>query len=214
MEPRVLYMYYVGFELGTKIRYRLFTGLAVSTDAGDTFERVSRAPILDRSSDELFFRCGPHVIREDGRFRMWYVAGSDWTRIGDKDMPVYDLRYAESIDGIHWPDVGRRYMAVTDPDEHGFGRPWVIRDERGYRMYYSVRRRSLAAYRLGYAESADGLSWERQDGRLGLDVSACGWDSKAIMYAAVLSVGGRTYAFYNGNDFGKAGFGVAVLDQE
>jgi hypothetical protein len=213
VEPRVLYMYYVGFELGMKIRYRLFTGLAISKDEGETFERISRAPILDRSSDELFFRCGPHVFRENGRFRMWYVAGSEWTRIGDKDMPVYDLRYAESADGIHWPAYGEQCMAVTDPDEHGFGRPWIVHDERGYRMYYSVRRRSLAAYRLGYAESADGLRWERQDDRLGLDVSASGWDSHAIMYSAILNVGERTYAFYNGNEFGRDGFGVAVLEQ-
>ena len=36
-----MYMYYVGFELGTKIRYRLLTGLAISEDHGNTFTRYA-----------------------------------------------------------------------------------------------------------------------------------------------------------------------------
>ena len=33
------------------------------------------------------------------------------------------------------------------------------------------------------------------------------------MYAAVIEVDGRTYCYYNGNDFGKAGFAVAVREE-
>ena len=212
VEPGVLFMYYVGFELGTKIRYRLLTGLAISEDGGETFRRVSRAPILDRSDQELYFRCAPYVLYEDGRFRMWYVAGSQWTSVAEKDVPVYDLRYTESADGVHWPSAGRVCLNVNDEDEHGFGRPWVVHDATGYRMFYSIRRRSLGAYRLGYAQSADGLAWDRRDASLGLDTSPSGWDSQATMYAAAVSAAGRTYVLYNGNDFGKQGFGAAVLE--
>jgi len=214
VEPGVLFMYYVGFELGTKIRYRLLTGLAISEDGGETFRRVSRAPILDRSDQELYFRCAPYVLYEDGRFRMWYVAGSQWTSVAEKDVPVYDLRYTESADGVHWPSAGRVCLDVNDEDEHGFGRPWVVHDATGYRMFYSIRRRSLGAYRLGYAQSADGLAWDRRDASLGLDTSPSGWDSQAMMYAAAASAAGRTYVLYNGNDFGKQGFGAAVLEGE
>jgi hypothetical protein len=210
-----LIMYYVGFELGTKIRYRLLTGLAVSTDGGRTFCRRSDVPVLERSSSELFFRCGPYCIREGGKFRLWYVAGSDWTELDGKQMPVYDLRYAESADGVHWPDRGDVQIAVTEPDEHGFGRPYVIaKPGGGWRMFYSIRRRSLGAYRLGYAESDDGRHWKRMDDHLNLDVSPEGFDSEAIMYAAPIEVGGKLYVFYNGNQFGKDGFAVAVLEQE
>jgi len=81
-------------------------------------------------------------------------------------------------------------------------------------MFYSIRRRSLGAYRLGYAQSADGLAWDRRDASLGLDTSPSGWDSQATMYAAAVSAAGRTYVLYNGNDFGKQGFGAAVLEGE
>lgn len=207
-----LYLYYVGFELGTKTRYRLLSGLAVSDDGGEHFRRHGNTPILERSEEELFFRGGPCVLLDGDRFRMWYLAGSAWTDIDGKPMPCYDLRYIESEDGIHWPSAGRVVLPVVHPDEHGFGRPWVVKGPAGYQLFFSVRRRSLGQYRLGYAESPDGLTWTRRDELLNLDVSPGAWDGEAIMYSAVIESGGRTWVFYNGNNFGETGAGVARLE--
>lgn len=210
-----LFMYYVGFELGTKIRYRLLTGLAISEDGGESFHRYSQTPVLERTSAELFFRGGPYCINESGRFQLWYVAGSDWIDLDGKSMPVYDIRYAESADGINWPDEGEVQISIANPDEHGFGRPCVMhRQGGGFRMFYSVRRRSFAAYRLGYAESEDGHVWTRMDDKLNLDVTPGSFDSDAIMYAAPIMIGEKLYVFYNGNAFGRDGFAVAVLESE
>jgi hypothetical protein len=208
-------MYYVGFELGTKIRYRLLTGLATSHDGGNIFTRISRSPVMERSDKELYFRAGPCCLMEDGRYRLWYVAGSQWIDVQGKMMPVYDVRYLESVDGIHWPPEGKIHIAITEPDEYGFGRPTVIpKPGGGYRMFYSVRRKSLRAYRLGYAESMDGYIWQRMDDNLNLNVTPGDFDSDAIMYAAPIQVGDKLYVFYNGNDFGREGFAVAVLEEE
>ncbi|MGZ3814146.1 MAG: hypothetical protein ACXVA0_20605 [Mucilaginibacter sp.] len=210
-----LFMYYVGFELGTQIRYRLLTGLAISKDGGQTFSRFSHTPILERSAAELYFRGGPYCLQEGQCFRLWYVAGSQWITLNDKSMPVYDIRYVESEDGIHWPSQGEIQIGITESDEHGFGRPYVIaKPEGGYRMFYSVRRRSFGAYRLGYAESDDGCKWKRMDKQLNLDVTPGSFDSDSIMYAAPIVIDQKLYVFYNGNDFGRAGFAVAVLKSE
>ena len=211
-KPGTLFMYYAGFELCTHIRYRIFTGLAVNYDGGGIFKRHSRSPVLDRTNDELYFRGGPFALFDEGVFKLWYVAGSEWTDISGKTMPVYDLRYQESKDGIRWESKGTLSLAITGKDEHGFGRPWVVkRGPNDYQMFYSIRRRSFAAYRLGYAESRDGILWVRKDEEMGLDVSPGEFDSDAIMYSAVISVDDRTYCFYNGNNFGEQGFGVAEL---
>lgn len=206
-----LRMYYVGFELGHHIRYRLLTGVAISEDGGETFHRISRIPVLERSDAEPFFRGGPFVRFDEGKYRIWYVAGGAWTKIHGKAMPVYDLRYLESDDGIHWPNEGRITLPLNNPDEHGFGRPYVLRDRGRHRMFYSVRKVDPNAYRMGYAESEDGIDWIRKDAELGLDVSSVGWDSESVEYAAVVIIGGRTWMFYNGNDFGGTGFGAAEL---
>lgn len=217
MEPKpgILFMYYVGFELSHHIPYRIFTGLAISENGGTTFKRHSRVPILDRTDDERYFRCGPFVLLDGGLFKLWYIAGSEWTEIGGKTLPCYDLRYQESQDGIHWASKGKISMEVTNADEHGFGRPWVIKQgPNNYQLFYSIRSRSLAAYRLGYAESKNGIDWIRKDNKMGLDVTPNEFDSNAIMYSSVISVGGNTYCFYNGDNSGKFGFGVAVLETD
>lgn len=205
------FMYYAGFELGTKIRYRLLTGMAFQRSGKAVFERAKQTPVLERSDAELFFRCGPFVMYDRDIFRMWYVAGSGWEQVGDVTKPVYEIRYLESPDGTHWPDEGRPCIRIEKDNEHGFGRPYVVRDGKLYRMFYSVRRRDVASYRLGYAESFNGLDWQRKDEEINLDVSESGWDSEMICYSAVIRLHGKCYMFYNGNGFGRTGFGVAEL---
>jgi predicted GH43/DUF377 family glycosyl hydrolase len=208
-------MYYVGFELGTKIRYRLLTGLALSGDQGESFTRVKKTPVLERSDRELYFRGGPCCIKDTHGFRMWYVGGDRWMNVKGKQMPVYDIRYIESGDGFTWPDQGEVQISITQEDEHGFGRPYVIpKPQGGYRLFYSVRRISCGAYRMGYAESADGKNWKRMDEKINLDVSPRGFDSEAIMYAAPIQIEEKLFIFYNGNDFGRKGFGIAELISE
>ena len=75
-------------------------------------------------------------------------------------------------------------------------------------MWYSYRGQS---YRLGYAESANGLNWQRKDGQVGIDVSDAGWDSEMIEYAHVFAHKGEQYMLYNGDGYGKTGVGLAIL---
>lgn len=206
-----LFMYYVGFELCRKIRYRLLSGLAISDDEGETFRRVQSTPILERSPGEEHIRGGPWVMMDGGRFRMWYVAGGSWERIGGKQMPIYDLRHIESEDGRHWPSRGRVVLPVNLAEEHGFGRPVIRRGADGFRMFYSIRRRDPARYRMGFATSADGLHWQRRDHLIGLEVSDEGWDSDSVEFGVDVEAAGKTWLLYDGNDFGGTGFGIAEL---
>jgi sucrose-6-phosphate hydrolase SacC (GH32 family) len=205
-----LYMYYVGYQLGYKVRYFQFQGLAISEDGGLTFRRHSTVPIIDRSDQELLNRTSAFVLRDDHMFKMWYVAGSDWVSIGNKLLPRYNLRYLESIDGRTWGRVGRVCFDFRDANEYAFGRPWIVRDPNLYHMFYSIRTRSKG-YRLGYAKSRDGIAWQREDDAVGIDVSESGWDSEMIAYPSIYRDGNEVYLFYNGNNCGSTGFGFAQL---
>jgi hypothetical protein len=151
------------------------------------------------------------VLREDGIFKLWYVGGSDWTEVDGKKVPIYDIRYVESEDGVHWPDTGEVAIALNGPDEHALGRPWVWYQGGERRMMYSSRTRSRKGYVLGFASSEDGHIWTRRDDEVGITTSDEGWDSEAIAYGAVFEQPDRTLLFYNGNDMGMSGFGCAVL---
>lgn len=205
------YLYYVGFELGTKIRYRLLTGLAICEDGSNTFHRVSKSPVLERSDKELFFRCGSFVLLDNHIFKIWYVAGSEWTRINGKEMPVYIIKYMESQDGVQWGDEGHICISIENDAEHGFGRPYVYKQAGRYKMFYSIRMKKIG-YRLGYAESDDGINWQRLDHKISIDVSSSGWDSEMICYSSIIHYQDKTYLFYNGNDFGRTGVGYAILE--
>jgi hypothetical protein len=207
-----LYLYYVGYQLGTRVRYFQFQGLAQSDDGGRSFRRASRVPILDRSDPEPLHRTSAFVDRVGDRFRMWYVAGDEWVLVGGRSLPRYNLRYLESDDGVAWGPHGEVCLDFADSDEHAFGRPWVFVHDGRHKMLYSVRRRSTG-YRLGYAESPDGRVWERRDSEVGIDVSESGWDSQEIAYGAVvLREDGGAWLFYNGNERGRTGFGYAELE--
>lgn len=209
-----LWMYYFGYQLGVKVRYSLFGGLAISSDGGDSFVRCTRAPVIDRSNDEPLLRSAPFVLREGGRWRMWYVGGERHIEVDNTTRPTYEIRYAESSDGKNWPLRSLSAVELSDDgDEYGLGRPYVVRHDEGYRLWYSIRTRS-GGYRIGYATSPDGNEWTRRDDAAGLERGADGWDSEMICYAAELSTEFGTFLFYNGNEYGRSGVGYAILEDD
>jgi hypothetical protein len=48
----------------------------------------------------------------------------------------------------------------------------------------------------------------------GLAVASEGWDSTMTCYPFVLQFDGRTVMLYNGNGFGRSGFGYAGLKED
>jgi hypothetical protein len=208
-----LRLYYAGFERRNDdgVRFRAFSGLAESDDGGETFQRVVDDPVLPPSEAEPLFRVVHSIRREGGRFRAWYGAGSRFIPGPTKSRAIYDVMYAESEDGITFPPSGHRCVALR-ADEYRIGRPWVLSTAAGYEMFYGVENRHTPGYRMGYAVSRDGLSWRRADDAVGIDVSPGAWDGAAIGYPAVVDTPYGRYLFYNGNDFGRAGFGYAILE--
>ncbi|HEX6390558.1 MAG TPA: hypothetical protein VFZ89_13955 [Solirubrobacteraceae bacterium] len=192
------WLYYTGWSLGVSVPFYLAIGLAISR--GGPFERVSPAPILGRRASDPYLTASPHVLFEDGRWRAWYVSGVRWTA----ERHYYNLRHAESADGITWSD-GDVCLDFADDGEHAFSRPCVLHDDAGYEMWFAVRG---DAYRLGYARSHDGLTWERDDAATALDGD--GWDAEMTAYPHVVDHGGRRLLLYNGNGYGATGIGSAV----
>lgn len=212
------FLYYIGWNPQVTVSYRLAIGLAVSDDGGATYKKFSEGPVCDRSVDEPFFNTAPCVLIEGGLWRMWYISCTGWEVVNEWPEPHYHVKYAESDDGVNWHKTGR---VCIDYDEFtaAVGRPCVFREGALYRMFYSYRgthgyRTDPAqSYRLGYAESSDGLVWTRKDSEVGIQRSEGGWDSDMLEYCFTYERGARRFLLYNGNGFGKSGFGYAVLSE-
>ena len=199
-------LYYIGWNPGSTVRMHLFGGLAISRDNGKTFERWSRAPILERTCTDPYLNTAPWVVRDGEGYRIFYVSGHEWVH---KDLPRYNIKTAHSSDGKHWVREGHVCIDFKDATENALARPFVVLEDGLWRMWFAHKG---LAYRLAYAESKDGLNWVRMDHLAGIDVSPSGFDSDMIEYAAIVKHGGRCFMFYNGNSYGLGGIGLAVAE--
>ena len=203
------YLYYVGFKPGGTTRMDLFGGLAISIDGGLNFERYSEAPILERNMLNPLINTAPYVLYENGKWRMYYVGGVEWLH---RDLPRYNIQYATSKDGLDWMREGHVCIDFSSKEEHALAKPWVIKENDVYKMWFGCKGDASkgGAYVIGYAESEDGVNWTRDDDFAGIDLSESGWDSEMIEYATVIVYNDRKYMFYNGNSYGREGYGLAV----
>jgi predicted GH43/DUF377 family glycosyl hydrolase len=206
------FLYYQGFQRTERVPYLTFTGLAIGAQGDTSFKKYSRTPIMERTDEEPFIRSTPCVIFDEGILKMWYVSTVKWTRDQHGVHYICVVRYATSVDGVNWETHEHVCLEPDLPEEYAVGRPSVIRDGDRYRMWYSIRS-FTSLYDLGYAESADGITWERKDELAGIRKSESGWDSEMICYPCVIESKGRRLMFYNGNGRGICGFGYATLDE-
>ncbi len=203
------FLYYIGWNLGITVPFRNSIGLAISTE-GNEFVRYSNGPVIDRSMHEPHFCASCCVLPGEDFWRIWYLSCTGWRMREGKAEHTYHIKYAESHDGINWQRDGLVAIDFANDQEYAISRPSVIRDDNRWKMWYSYRGQS---YRIGYAESEDARQWRRLDSQVGIDVSITGWDSEMIEYPHVFDHKGQRYMLYNGNGYGKTGFGLAVLEQ-
>jgi hypothetical protein len=202
------YHFYTGWSLGVTVPFYLSAGMAVSEDGGNTFHPVSKAPLLERNDVDPFLTASPWVLIENGIWRMWYVSAPAWVMSAGKPLHRYHIRYAESRDGRVWDRRGIVCIDFRNEREYAIARPCVVRDGSLYRMWYAYRG---DRYRIGYAESTDGVVWTRLDAQAGIDVSPGDWDGEMIEYPVVVDDGDRRVMLYNGDDYGRTGIGIAEM---
>ena len=211
-------LYYSGWNAKISTPYHNSTGLAESFDDGFSFQRVYEGPVMDRTPTEPYLAVTPSILYENGMYKCWYISGIRWDWVETKYEPVYGIKYATSVDGITW----NRHPELCIAQKHfqeAFSHPTVIRNTNGYHMWYCFRdstdyRGGKGSYRIGYADSEDGVNWNRKDEKAGITTSENGWDAEMICYPYVVTINNKRYMYYNGNHFGKTGIGLAVWEAE
>ncbi|MNO66042.1 hypothetical protein D3C76_568220 [compost metagenome] len=214
----LLYMYYIGWNPSTTVHTRNSIGLAISEDNGSSFYKPYDGPILDRNKEEPYYTGAVDVKRYNDSWIMYYTSGTRWSIVNGKPEICYHIKYATSDNGIDW--VRNNTDSIIPEHEYeAIARPSVVIENDVMKMWYSKRSingfrdNPVNGYRGGYAESYDGgIRWIRQDHKFGLDTSESGWDSEAIAYPYVIKIRNKYVMLYNGNGFGKSGFGYAVYE--
>lgn len=185
--------------------------------------RPKKALALVRSDDavhwsdpEIILECDETTGWEDdinrsctlywnGEYHLWYVGQTKgYSKIG----------YAISKDGVHFKRVTKEPVFVPRYDYEGYSvmNPYVLRDEkRGlFRMWYACGE-TYEPNRIGYAESYDGIHWERSPLNPIFEHGA-GWEGDRIGGCEVHPLpDGKFIMFYIGySDINTAAIGAAV----
>lgn len=214
--------YTTGWNRKVSVSADASIGFAQSNDQGLTFEKYGKGPILAPSLNEPFLIGDAFVTRFNSSiYHMWYIYGLRWVEnpITNTSERVYKIAYADSTDGVNWNRDSRCIISDEIDENECQALPTVIYYEDRYHMFFSYRdaidfrTNKDKGYRTGYAYSFDLKNWTRDDNNVGIEFSRDEWDSDMMCYPFVFHCDNNIYMLYNGNEFGKYGFGIAVLEK-
>lgn len=212
-------LYYTAWNRSESASYRLSIGVAESKDGGITFQKLFTGPILDRFIHDPIWVGQPCVMKDGNTWKMWYLSCQKIEDIDGIPEPFYNVRYAESMDGIYWERLEKNCIDF-DSNTDAIGRPCVWKYASKYWMLHSNRKalgyrtQKESAYRIELSVSDDGINWQSVP-EFKFEKSETGWDNVMNEYTTVHELGnGEFLVFYNGNGFGASGFGVAKMTIE
>ncbi len=215
-----LWAYTCGWSRRVSVSVETSTGLCQSFDNGLTFQKCGDGPIFSSSLHEPMLVGDSFVRVYNNTFHMWYIFADRWLPPDGNEPParVYKIAHATSQNGIDWQREGRCVIQDKLNIDECQALPTVIQIGNRYHMYFCFRQakdfrtNASRGYRIGYAYSDDLVSWIRDDIKGGITVSNWGWDSEMMCYPNIFECEGKIYLLYNGNEFGKNGFGAAILE--
>lgn len=202
-----LLLYYIGWQrISADVPYTLFAGLALSDDGGLSFCRRGSGQILQALPGERFFRTAPFVFPDGSGWRMLYIGGGEFfDGVAGKRLPTYSLRETFSADGYRWDLPAASCLIAPDRarGEIGWGRPVLWQEDHGTSLIIS--RRAETGYTLRQATvDRETLYWSTL-----LSDATEEWEASMTCFGAPCRAGDWEYLFYNGNQFGRYGFGLA-----
>ncbi len=212
--------YSCGWSRRISVSVETSVGYLESNDNGNTFTRIGLGPILSSSVKEPVLVGDAFVQKYNDLYHMWYIFGKPWLPANGTEPPsrVYKIAHATSSDGINWSkEEGVEIIKSVLNEDECQALPSVIEHNGIYHMVFcfrhntDFRQNKKRGYRLGYAYSKDLINWERNDALLNFNTFNSTWDSDMQCYPHFFKVQDDVFLLYNGNEFGKYGFGAAKL---
>jgi predicted GH43/DUF377 family glycosyl hydrolase len=186
---------------------RFAIGHATSTD-GVTWEMDPNNPVLTRGAEGEWdegYVFGGALLYDGSEFHLWYNSGG-----AEVDL----AGYAKSPDCSVWTKAEENPVLRMGPpgsfDEAGVWPFSVIISDGTYKMWYTGFDLPYRFWKIGYAESQDGISWTKYEGNPVL-VPGREWDSFDVWDPAVVFDGTTYHMWYSGSVDGiPTGIGYAI----
>ncbi|MFY9084684.1 hypothetical protein [Aliarcobacter cryaerophilus] len=199
-------LFYQGWSRSSSMPSICSIGLARMKNS--KVDRVFYGPILTKSSKEPYDCAAPFVLKVKNTYFMYYSSVDSIQMINGKLTQKYNIKIATSDDAINWAKLDKIAINYEKEEEYAFGRPFVLIDGNIFKMWYCYKGDN---YRIGYAESFDGIHWIRKDEINIFNKNSEEWDLDMQEYPLIFDYNENRYLLYCGNDYGKTGIGLSRL---
>lgn len=181
-------MWYSGMGSKSQIGY------AQSPD-GVAWEKYNDNPVLKAGQLFQWDQMGvktPVVLFDGAMYKMWYA--------GYKTNNSSAIGYATSLDGITWTKYENNPVLVPGSvdswDYYFLNLGDVIFDGTIYKMWYDAQN---SVNGIGYAESSDGINWQKYGGNPIMKPGESGtWDDRWIHSPDIMLIGDTYHMWYSG----------------
>jgi predicted GH43/DUF377 family glycosyl hydrolase len=214
-----VYAVYAGWTRSVSVPFDVALGLAKANRDRTRFERIGVGPVISKSQYEPFVISSPKIRFFNGRYFLFYIAGSRWIRIEEGKLDIqYTIRMAVSDDLLSWRKLNRELIKPVRKGLESQASPDVFQVGNLYIMMFCHRevgnfQNKSRGYELGLAFSKDLLNWKRCDSRLVLELQNSLWDNESQNYPHVFKLPtGQHFLLYTGNGIGESGLGIAELE--
>lgn len=212
--------YTCGWSRRVSVPVETSIGIVESFNQGETFHRIGAGPILTATVNEPMLVGDGFVKQYNGTYYMWYIFGTQWMPASTSEPParIYKIAYATSADGLNWQkNDGQQIISNVLNEIECQALPSVVKINDRFHMYFcfreatDFRKNPGRSYKIGYAYSDNLTSWTRSDKNSGISCGVAGWDCDMMCYPHIFKIKDKVFLLYNGNEFGKYGFGLAEL---
>jgi hypothetical protein len=209
-----IYLYYIGWTRGVSVPYISSLGLALSNKINGNFKKYSEAPILGRNKNDPIFTASCFVYKNKKNYEMIYTSNKSWKN-NSFFIPNYNLKIASSKNGVYWNTNSNFLLKNKSTKEIAITRPWLIYEKKKKFLFYSYKdyKNKGRNYKIGYAEKYEN-KWIRKDKNMKFQISNKGFDKNMQEYGSIVKHDNNLYMFYNGNNYGEDGIGLARLEKE
>lgn len=203
----VYHMWYAGLSetMGMNIGH-------ATSDDGITWTRDPKNPVLEKGLENTWNEGRvylPSVLFMGGVFHMWFIGA---------DVNVNEnLGYATSTDGSTWTQHEGNPMGniggISDWDAGELGSGGYDHDGEKFQSWYSASPVENSNFEMGYATSADGISWVRaSDVPVMENGGSADWDFPRVQPSAMVAENGLKHIWYSGGDFAEWQIGHATSE--
>jgi|GEM_PF-2136943 len=176
--------------------------ISVKPIHAQSFTRSPSNPLVvntDFSGWEQKMVFHPHVMYEEGVFKMWFSSFNG---------SVHKIAYATSTDGMDW--TTQKLLDVAPIGQSGVGDPDVFKKDGVYYLYFSVFNDKNEIYRLA---SADGINYDQNSLKKIVSYEK-NWEREGVFAPTAAYLNGQYYLFYIGwSGIGKLGLMVSSDNQ-